>query len=205
VVDEIASESWRIFIAIEVPDNVRAAIIGVQENCIKRVGGKSMKWTRPDQFHLTIRFLGSLERTALIEMTIKLRQACAGLKPLDLRCADLGIFPERGRPRVVWVGVRDDDGDDGGNGLERTFRAVATATSGFGQSEPEKNFTGHITLARCKEIDRVTATQVKELVRNFSKRDFGSWQAREVQVLRSELSPQGALHSVLERIPLAAC
>jgi 2'-5' RNA ligase len=196
--DETAAKRWRIFIAIEVPEKVREAIAGAQKECIERMSEKCMKWARAEQFHLTLRFLGGVDPAALVELTSRLRQACANLRPLDLRCAGVGIFPERGRPRVLWVGVHD----DAGSGLSQTFRGVAEASDGFGQEEPEKRFTGHVTLARCKDIDRPTATQARELVRQFSEREFGSWQATEVQLMRSELSARGAVHAVLERIHL---
>lgn len=197
--NEDLPQSLRLFIAIELPEKIRAAITAAQTECIKRLPAPGLKWAPPEQFHLTLRFLGSLDSTQLPDLTTRLRKACGDLKPLDLKCAGFGLFPERGRPRVFWVGVHDDGGKD----LDRTFRAVTEATAGFGQQEePEKHFTGHITLARCKEIDRATTAKVRELVRDFSNREFGSWQATEVNIMRSELLPKGAIHSVLERIRL---
>jgi 2'-5' RNA ligase len=196
--NEKVPESLRIFLAIDLAEEVRAGIAAAQNLCRERLTGTGLKWTRPEQFHLTLRFLGQVEAKALTGLTAKVRPACAGLKPLELRGAKLGVFPERGRPRVLWVGVYD----DGAHGLEQTFRVIAEATRGFGQQETEKAFTGHITLARGKDLDRVTAAKLRELVRGFSGGEFGSWRATDIQVMRSELSSQGATHSVLERVPL---
>jgi len=167
---------------------------------MKHVSASAIKWTRPEQFHLTLRFLGSIERAVLSELSAKLRQTCAALCPLDLKCAGLGLFPERGRPRVLWAGITDAREQF----LKRTFKAIAEATIGVGQQEEggDKHFSGHITLARCKEIGRTGADELRRRVRDFAQRQFGSWKATEVLVMQSQLSPKGARYSALEGIPL---
>jgi 2'-5' RNA ligase len=192
------SERLRVFIALDAPESVRAALADAQAKCMERVPGAAVKWTRPEQFHLTLRFLGHIERTIVNELTARLRKAGAALRALDLNCAGLGLFPERGRPRVLWAGVNDATS----SGLRRTFKGIADTTKGVGHEEAEKEFTGHITLARCKDVGRTEADRLKELVGQYSQHAFGSWRAVEILVMQSALSPKGAQYSVLERIPL---
>jgi RNA 2',3'-cyclic 3'-phosphodiesterase len=195
--NKAASESPRVFICIELPETVRTAIARVQADCRKTLAGGTLKWTKPEQFHLTLRFLGNIERRAVDELIAKVQPACARLAPLELRCARLGTFPERGRPRVLWVGATDSN-----NLLEQTFGAVVEATRGFGEEEAERDFTGHITLARCKHVNRAEWAQLREIVRRYAAAELGSWRATEIFAMRSELSSEGARHSVLERVAL---
>lgn len=197
---ESKPERLRVFVALEASESVRAALADTQAQCLSHLPvAAAIKWARPEQFHLTLRFLGSIERVVLPELNAKLRAACSALSPMDLRCAGLGLFPERGRPRVLWAGI------DAGraNQLADTFQSIALATRGFGQEEKiEKSFTGHITLARFKEMSRSEAGRLRGLVQQFSGREFGRWRATEIQVVQSQLSPKGSQYSVLERVRL---
>ncbi len=191
-------ESLRLFVAIEIPSDVRTAIQQLQANCRAGLPGRGIRWNDPQHFHLTLRFLGNVESSRVPELTSGLCRACLNFGSLPLQCAGVGMFPERGRPRVVWVGV-----DDTRKELGRLHAVVADATRGLAAEDVKKHFSGHITLGRCREIGRPESAALRQFVRDFSDRRFGAWEAAEILLMRSELLPQGPVHSVLERIAIA--
>ena len=118
--------------------------------------------------------------------------------PLHLRAERVGFFPDLRYPRVVWVGVQDQ-----AEQLPRLQQAVEAATEGFTTEEKEERFTGHVTLARIKGIKRPEAEALGKAAAGMADRLFGQWTAYQIELMRSELLPQGARHSTLAAIALA--
>jgi 2'-5' RNA ligase len=196
--NEISMQKYRLFIAIPLPAEVKIEVEKAQGELRRAAPAECVRWTKPEQFHLTLRFLGDVEAEHLDALTRALQRACAGFPPLPLRAERIGFFPDPRRPRVVWMGVRDADGK-----LPLLQQAVVSAVAGFTREEPEGGFAGHVTLGRVKAIKRVEAEKMAGLARGMADRFFGGWTADKVQILRSELAPHGACHSTLAVVPLA--
>lgn len=190
-------ERFRLFLAIRIPEAVKSEIQRVEDELRRALAHAEVRWTRREQFHVTLRFLGSVEVRYLDSLTDALRQACRPFSPLGLRAEGLGFFPAVRSPRVAWVGVQDAQGQ-----LPTLQKALQTVCSGFSAEAPEEKFTGHVTLARIKSMKPKEARTLGGLVAAFGSKCFGEWTAHEVDLMRSELSAQGARHSVLEAIPL---
>jgi 2'-5' RNA ligase len=116
-----------------------------------------------------------------------------------MRAEGVGFFPERGLPRVIWVGIKDQAGR-----LPELQRALQEATLGFSSEAPEKRFTGHVTLGRIKDIRRPEAETLAKAVAALAEPRFGRWTASTIELMRSELSPAGATHTALAVLPLGA-
>lgn len=154
------------------------------------------RWTRKDQFHLTIRFLGNIDESRVPTMISALRDRCSAFSPLNLRALGMGFFPEVRRPRVVYVGVRDSSGE-----LPRLWQVVQAATENFTAEASEKQFSGHVTLARLGRLQPREISALKEQVNRQANSLYGEWIARELELLQSQLSPHGARHTVVAAIP----
>ena len=109
----------------------------------------------------------------------------------------LGCFPDLRFPRVVWVWVHDD-----ADQLTALQQAVTQATAKFADNHAEKNFSGHVTIARTHEFKRSEAEILVKLAHSMTGRFFGEWEADKVELMRSELLPDGARHSVVAAFPL---
>jgi 2'-5' RNA ligase len=120
------------------------------------------------------------------------------LVPLRLRAERLGFFPDGRSPRVIWVGVHDDR-----DALPLLQRAVESAVASFTSEKSAERFSGHVTLGRIKGIARADAERMVGLAERMASRCFGEWTADTVELIRSELSPQGPRYTVLAAIPLA--
>lgn len=186
---DATSEQLRLFIALSVPADVREKIKAAQDDLRRALSRARIRWTRPEQFHLTLRFLGDVKAQRLPQLTEAVTAACKGLAPLNLRAARLGCFPNARRPRVIWVGIDDSSGQ-----LAPLQRAIQTATNDFTAEELEPHFSGHVTLGRIKEIQRKETDALATAIAASASKSFGEWTADHVDIMRSELSAEGAKH-----------
>jgi 2'-5' RNA ligase len=97
----------------------------------------------------------------------------------------------------VWTGVDDRDGR-----LAALQRAIEAATNAFTEEQPQETFTGHITLARCRDLDRNAASTLTSLVQAIADKSFGYWTAVSVDIVRSQPTPQGSRYTTLAEISL---
>jgi 2'-5' RNA ligase len=158
---------------------------------------KEIRWTRAAQFHLTVRFLGSVDAEQVDDLVVALLKECRFFSPLQLTAAGFGVFPGGGPPRVFWVGMQE-----ASESLKRLWKAVQKATQPFTAEPAADDFIGHITLARLNHLPRREVEQLAEAVKTGKGRVFGQWTATDVELFRSELSSQGARHSLVAAIPL---
>ena len=191
-------ETYRVFVAISLPERVKDEIERAQEQLSSGLPGKCVRWARREQFHLTLKFLGNVELQRLEALMASIQGACAGCGVLQLRAGQIGFFPNARRPRVVWTRVRD-----GRDWLPSLQRAVETAAAGFTGEAPEPKFTGHVTLGRCRMITRVQAEMLSTLAKVMEDRVFGEWTADRLEIIRSQLSPGGSRYTTLTSLPLA--
>ena len=190
-------ERHRLFIAIALPEAVRHAIEKAQDELHAAVPAKSIRWTRSEQFHLTMRFLGGVDAQQVDRLSDAVRRACAGSGVLQLRAARIGVFPGSRRPRVVWAGVDDRDGR-----LAKLQHSIEAATNAFTDEPPQETFTGHITLARCRDINHSEASTLISLVQTMADTSFGNWTAGSVDIVRSQPTPQGSRYTTIAEIGL---
>ncbi len=190
--EESAPETYRLFIAITVPETVKGEVDRAQAGLRRALPEKAIRWTPREQFHLTLRFLGNVESQRTGELSQALGDVCSGFAPIRLRAAGIGFFPNARRPRVLWVGLDEPSGE-----LKKLQQAIQSAVQGFTLEEPEKRFVGHVTLGRVKELRRSEADALAKAAFGMEERVFGEWTTTEVEIMRSQLSPKGARHTVL--------
>src|SRR5258707_14276616 len=100
--------SPRAFIAIELPQEIRAGLRATREQLQTEFPKESLRWVPLEQIHLTLAFLGEISSDSLCEMEPVLEKICGACAPLRLRLEGLGCFPNPARPRVVWLGLAGD-------------------------------------------------------------------------------------------------
>jgi 2'-5' RNA ligase len=185
----------RLFVAILVPEAVKDRIYSTQQKL--KAAEADVRWTDRRQFHLTLRFLGNValeQAPALVESASK---ACSRFAHLKMTARGLGFFPNPRRPRVIWVGV-----GEATDQLGQLQRAVQTTTLPFTTEPTEKAFTGHITLGRFKSFDAPGARALVQAAEGASGSVFGDWECTEIHIMRSQLSPKGAIHTAFASLKL---
>ena len=196
--EESRTESWRLFIAIPVPEAVKEEIERARDELRRALPSDAVRWTTRPQFHLTLKFLGDVPADRVPGLKESLGRACAFFPAFRLRSERVGFFPDLRSPRVVWVWVHDARDE-----LPRLQAAIEAATAGFTTLAAEGKFTGHITLGRAKEIRRPQADILAKLALGMTGRFFGEWMADRIAIVRSELAPGGSRYTTLAEIPLA--
>ena len=156
-----------------------------------------VRWSRRDQLHLTLRFLGDVEAERVSALTEALQLCSQEFAPLHLRAEGIGFFPDARRPRVVWVGVQEAQDQ-----LSRLQSSVQAATAPFTTEKPEQHFAGHVTFGRFKGLRRTDADALASLANQGTPRPFGQWVANEIEIIQSELSPKGAQYTTLAELAL---
>ena len=189
--------SFRLFVAALAPEEVRKEIGKAQEELRGALPDGCIRWTKSEQLHLTLKFLGNVAVKHVESLTGSIRSACGQFAPLRLRARQVGFFPDRGFPRVLWVGVEDEEGR-----LPLLQRAIETAWHDLTAEEGAEKFTGHITLGRVKLIRRAEAEILSRAKARMAGRVFGEWTAEQVDLMRSELASAGARHESLAAIRL---
>ncbi len=137
----------RTFVAVFPPLRIGAATTTGARETVRRLGGSAdrVRWARPENVHLTLKFLGDVREEVLGDLHAALEEVCAGHAPFDVELAGLGAFPSAQRARVLWAGV--------GTGFEE-LRSLAAdldeALSPLGFEREERPYTPHLTLGRVR-------------------------------------------------------
>lgn len=155
-----------------------------------------IRWTPPEQMHLTLRFYGNVTRSTLSELEAALRKGCREVAPFGLQAVGAGAFPNLKRPRVLWVGIGGEVGQ-----LHSLQKAVLRETSNWGEPE-ERDFHPHLTLARVKDPHARGIRELAQKVEALSAVELGSWRVAELHLTQSELSNAGARYTELATVQL---
>lgn len=183
----------RLFIAIELPEELKRQIAEVQDQ-LKQIGADA-NWTRPEGIHLTLKFLGDVEESRVPAINEALAVACRGIGSLRLQVAGAGAFPNVKAPRVLWIGVRGDL-----ENLRLLQAAVEDAMVNLDFAPEERAFSPHLTLARIKYPKPRDKWQQKiEAIRDVK---LGEFEATSVSLMQSELRRDGAVYKEVVKVNL---
>jgi 2'-5' RNA ligase len=136
----------RLFVAIDLPDAARDAIATEQQRIASALGGSngSLKWVSAAHAHLTLVFLGTVDDAHVPALVETIGREVAQ-PPFEMVLEGVGVFPPRGAPRVLWIGVTA-----GAAGLVQLQRELAARVAAFGLPLEDRPFHPHLTLARWK-------------------------------------------------------
>lgn len=176
----------RMFLSIPVKDP--SVLKGVLED-VGRM--KNVKASPISQMHITVRFIGDIDDGKTKKVVRCIQDAVASTEPFTVTIAGAGCFPNANRPSVIWIGAKPEDVLKGI--ADRISANLKAANIQF----DEKPFKSHITVGRCKG-----PSDVSGFLEKYSASEFQSFLCDEILVMRSELGPKGAKHTVLERVPI---
>jgi 2'-5' RNA ligase len=185
----------RLFVALEIPGAVRdnlAAQINELRDLSVPLADKRPRWMRPENLHVTLKFIGEVSATKLEGI----RGALANVgseAPVDLRFRGLGFFPDEKCPRVLWAGL------NGSANLPSLARDIERALEAQGIAPDKRAFTPHLTLARFEPPG--LHERLRTAIQKKSQREFGAFHAREFHLIESKLKPTGAEYTSLASFP----
>lgn len=176
----------RLFVAIELNAQVKRAVAAVRDRLAEF--DRAVRWVRPEQMHLTLKFLGETEDSRAADISKALAIVAEGAAPFDLVTTGAGCFPPRGKVRVVWAGLEDCDG------LRTCQEGVEAALEPLGFARESRPFSPHLTVGRVQD-DRSDG-QLRERVAGL-KIERISQPVDSIVLMQSELRPQGARYTKL--------
>lgn len=181
----------RIFCAVELPEDVREEAARYVARLRERFPNVRASWERREKLHLTLKFLGEIERGRVEDLERATARAAASVSSFDISITGTGAFPPRGVARVLWLGVRDEAGR-----LSILQRRLEDACFREGFERDERPFRPHLTIARIRTP--VGASDLGAFHQNLGF-DAGPFGVSEITVVRSELSPSGSHYAPLSR------
>jgi len=192
----------RLFLALEPDEATRRHIAQVQQQvlgALRKPGlEQSVRPVVPEQCHLTLLFLGDVEEGKQAGIERHLLEATCPLAPQVLEVARLGAFPNFKAPRVLWLGVGPNES------LQLLHADLAARLAPLCPQMDAKPLRPHFTLARAREMEPQQKRRLAEALAALPQPKPVSWTAREVCLIRSQLTPQGPLYSTLLAAPLAS-
>ena len=182
----------RLFVSVDL-DGLAEGVAAVQE---RFEGASGLRFTDPEQAHVTLKFLGDTDPDRIPDLAEELAAAveAADVEPFSATVGGLGVFPDVDYISVVWVGFRR-----GGDELTRLHEAIEERTVAMGFDPEDHEFTPHATIAR---MDHAGG---KELVQERVREDgptVGDLRVEEVRLKESVLGSGGPTYSTVERFPL---
>ncbi|MBA2520660.1 MAG: RNA 2',3'-cyclic phosphodiesterase [Chloroflexia bacterium] len=203
-----ANASWRLFLAVSLPEDVRVLVTSLIGELSER--DWPVRWVAAGNAHLTLHFLGDTapERAELLRLALP--EVVAGYAPFNLRTAGLGVFPNQRRPRVLWLGLHGP-----AHRLETLQRGMGESLRQLAFPVEADDFHPHITLGRVRNSGTATMPlrDLPEHVRRLlAQRGIDAPEApssrpvpiREIELVRSTLSHAGARYDTIARFPLSA-
>jgi len=186
-------EQIRAFIAVELPGEVQRELARLRERL--RAGSSApVKWVDPQNIHLTLRFLGTIDTGGIDDITAAMVESVRGLKPFPLEVRGLGAFPKLKRVNIIWVGLAGDVERLGGiqRELEKNLEPL-----GF---VPEKRpFSPHLTIGRLR--DRATPGERYDMGQLITRTGFETgreFTVDAVHLVKSVLTREGPIYSIIK-------
>ena len=189
----------RAFLAIPLSADEHRLLESLQTSLATMPALDDFRWMRPENIHVTLRFLGDIEEDQATAAAEALLRAGASAPAFDISINQFGVFPHLKRPNVLWVGPSETP-----EPLVELEASLSRYLAEAGFPSGEGPFRPHMTLGRRRSRDRPPAGLEGELEVAEQR-----WltpplicRAREAVLFRSELNPSGAIHTTLEKVTL---
>jgi 2'-5' RNA ligase len=180
----------RTFFAIELGDDARRIAADVAERLAAEPGGDGVRWTRPEAYHVTLRFLGRTPHDRAVDVARAVQRRIAGTAPFSLALGALHAFPSPRRPRVVVLDLAPAEP------VVALAAAVEQGVVDAGFAPEERAFRPHLTIGRAKEHAR----RAPRLSASLGPSEPAPFDVAAVVFFSSVLGAGGSRYTPLARI-----
>ncbi len=185
----------RSFLAFELPLDIKEIVARVSGEI--RRSPLNVRWVHVDNIHLTVIFMGNVKMGDVANIGTEVETVCSRYSSFDVLLREMGVFPNKRNPRVLWLGL---DGD-----LERMshFRDSLQEQLGpFGIKEEKRRFRPHLTLGRFRKPQK-GKSHLNEFIMKYGDLTSPVCSLNELILFQSTLSPKGAEYTKLGSWPLS--
>ena len=156
---------------------------------------KGVKWVRPENCHLTLKFLGEVEESLVAKIEKNVSVAASSHVPFELELSSPGVFPNPRFPRVLWIGLKGETGK-----LKQLRNGLETALEPLGFEPEKKGFVPHVTVGRIR-ARRGFLLDINDFLKSEVPPIKSSINA--VNLYQSILKPSGPIYKVLSSFQLS--
>jgi len=182
----------RTFIALDISEDIRKRLAEFMENIQKGLirTGASIKYVEPENLHLTLKFLGETSEDLTPKIHTELEKFYSTQEKILVKIGEIGVFPNRKFPKVIWVGI---------NGSKEKLQFLQNETEKicekFGYKPEGRDFSPHLTIARIKSLKSAQAVMsILDAHRNYG---FGKMNFEQITFYQSILHPTGPIYKSL--------
>lgn len=180
----------RIFIAIDLSPEIKAQLASVVK--LLKPFSSNIKWVAPENYHLTLKFIGEVEEQKVEIIRQVLEKVVQGHRAFSLSVKGAGSFPAgQSRMRVIWIGLHS------GPELYSLQADLEEALSREGFSREDRPFSPHLTIGRARQPQKQEKLKI-ELDR-LGQKEFGMMEVREIELFQSILRPEGPEYKIISR------
>lgn len=187
-------KTLRLFFALDLAEDTRINLAKFQAEVQKCPALQDLRWVSPKNQHITLRFIGDYPEQNLERLTQSAAKIQASSFTLQIK--GLGLFPQRGSPRVFWAGIA---------GQLTALRTLAEAIEVLplpSQKTESAKFSPHLTLARIPEwAGENCQVELRKLLSQSP--NFGESPNSHFSLYASQLTPQGPIYTCLQKFRLA--
>jgi len=187
------SETIRAFIAVPLPvETIGRLTPPVEElRALCRKAGIEAAWSRPDGWHLTLKFLGSVARDRIAPLIDRLPACATRHTPFEIGLKGFGAFPTGRRPRVLWIGLEPDGGAAALGALANT---VEEMTAVLGHPAEDRPYSPHLTVARIRTPPRAVRALSDWLDQHQADR-LAAVRVERIALMRSDAGSGGSVYT----------
>ena len=188
----------RCFVALKPPAEI-ADSAGEWQTRLRQswASRPAIRWTKLEQFHLTLNFLGDVDPDSLDELAVALTRSCVNVPPFKLALSSPGSFPSLKRPRVLWLGITGDL-----TRLAELQAAVDRMCSRFGSHRKRDRFHPHLTLARICEPTHRFGKGLQTILASEKRPADYMWTVNVMELIASTPTPAGSTYETLHTAKL---
>jgi 2'-5' RNA ligase len=190
-------EQVRAFIAIELPDELKAGLGRLQSRL--RTGNQPwVKWVDPHSIHLTLKFLGNIATDKIGEIIEVIEHSAQGISPFHLEVQELGVFPNLSRVQVAWVGIKGEI-----DKLRQLQQRIESNLGPLGFAPELRPFTPHLTLARLRPQASPNERQsFGQLISGTKFEPDYTVNVDSINLMSSQLTREGAIYRRISSVQL---
>jgi 2'-5' RNA ligase len=185
----------RCFAAIPIPSLWRTKTVELLEKLSRLDSRRNLYWSKVDKLHITLCFLGTVEASRIPSLSGELREVCRCHRAFRISAKGVGVFPEIGCPKVLWVSIWNQC-----DTLDDLARSVNRVCLTYAESQDPRPFRAHMTIGRVR--GQIAADGVKAFEEEGGFFALADDLVESISLVRSELSPEGSRYTLLERFPL---
>jgi len=191
----MSEQAIRTFIAITLSPEIQTLIENIQKDL--KGAGADVKWVKPQNAHLTLKFLGKVPIEKLVDIKNTFKMTIKKFSTFSLRTDSIGNFPLKGNPRIIWLGLKSNK-----DIAQALVSSIEQALEALNFEKEKRRFLAHATLGRVTSTRNIM--KLKNAIKNYRTARQLNQKIKTITLYQSQLTPSGPIYTNLKDFPLSA-